>query len=54
MSCRAAAALNVISSVAHQQPVAHTLIVYNSAYAALYATFAISAAALIFEYRNLK
>lgn len=47
-------ALNVISSVAHQQPVAGTLIVYNSAYAALYATFAIAAAALIFEYRNLK
>ena len=48
------AALNVISSVAHQEPVARSLIVYNSAYALLYATFAIAAAALIFEYRNLK
>lgn len=47
-------ALNVISSVAHQQPVAHSLVAYNSAYALLYATFAICAAALIFEYRNLK
>ncbi len=48
------AALNVISAVAHEQPVARALIAYNSAYAALYATFAIAAAALIFEYRNLK
>jgi len=47
-------ALNVISSVAHHQPVPGSLIVYNSAYAALYATFAIAAAALIFEYRDLK
>jgi ABC-type transport system involved in multi-copper enzyme maturation permease subunit len=47
-------ALNVISSAAHHQPVAHSLITYNSAYALLYATFAIAAAALIFEYRNLK
>ncbi len=47
-------ALNVISSVAHHQPVARTLIAYNSAYALLYATFAIAAAALIFEYRDLK
>ncbi len=47
-------ALNVISSVAHHEPVAHSLIAYNSAYALLYATFAIAAAALIFEYRDLK
>ncbi len=47
-------ALNVISSVAHHQPVAGSLIAYNSAYALLYATFAIAAAALIFEYRDLK
>ncbi len=47
-------ALNVISSVAHHQQVASSLIVYNSAYALLYATFAIAAAALIFEYRDLK
>lgn len=47
-------ALNVISSVAHEQPIAGSLIAYNSAYAALYAAFAIAAAALIFENRNLK
>ncbi len=47
-------ALNVISSVAHSRAVAHTLIAYNSAYALLYAAAAISAAALIFEHRNLK
>ncbi len=47
-------ALNVISSVAHHQPVPGSLIAYNSAYALLYATFAIAAAALIFEYRDLK
>ncbi len=47
-------ALNVISSVAHGQPVAPALIAYNTAYALLYATAAIAAAALIFEHRNLK
>jgi ABC-type transport system involved in multi-copper enzyme maturation permease subunit len=47
-------ALNVVSQVAQHQPVAPSLIVYNSAYALLYTTFAITAAALIFEYRNLK
>ncbi len=48
------AALNVISSVAHGQPVARVLIAYNTAYALLYAAAAVAAAALIFEYRNLK
>ncbi len=48
------AALNVISSVAHREPVAGGLIAYNSLYALLYAAAAICAAALIFEYRNLK
>ncbi|MGI9104083.1 MAG: ABC transporter permease [Terriglobales bacterium] len=48
------AALNIISSVAHDQPVAGVLIAYNTAYALLYAAAAISAAALIFEHRNLK
>ncbi len=48
------AALNVISSVAHEQPVAGALIAYNTAYALLYAAAAIAAAALIFEHRNLK
>jgi ABC-type transport system involved in multi-copper enzyme maturation permease subunit len=48
------AALNIISSVAHREPVARSLIVYNTGYALLYAAAAICAAALIFEYRNLK
>jgi ABC-type transport system involved in multi-copper enzyme maturation permease subunit len=48
------AALNVISSVAHEQPVAGMLVLFNSLYALLYATAAIAAAALIFERRNLK
>jgi ABC-type transport system involved in multi-copper enzyme maturation permease subunit len=47
-------ALNVISSVAHSQPVAGQLVLYNSAYALVYATVAISAAVLVFERRNLK
>jgi ABC-type transport system involved in multi-copper enzyme maturation permease subunit len=47
-------ALNVISSVAHGEPVARTLIAYNTAYALFYAAAAIAAAALIFEHRNLK
>ena len=47
-------ALNVISSVAHGEPVARTLIAYNTGYAVLYAAAAISAAALIFERRDLK
>ena len=47
-------ALNVISSVAHDQPVAAALVVYNTLYALLYSAAAIAAAALIFERRNLK
>jgi ABC-type transport system involved in multi-copper enzyme maturation permease subunit len=47
-------ALNVISSVAHGEAVAHSLIAYNTGYALLYAAAAIAAAALIFERRNLK
>jgi ABC-type transport system involved in multi-copper enzyme maturation permease subunit len=47
-------ALNVINSVAHQQPVAGQLIVYNSAYALFYAAMALCGAVLIFERRNLK
>jgi ABC-type transport system involved in multi-copper enzyme maturation permease subunit len=47
-------ALNVISSVAHQQAVSGQLILYNTAYALIYATAAISGAVLIFERRNLK
>lgn len=47
-------ALNVITSVAHQQPVSGQLIVYNTAYALVYAAMALSGAVLIFEHRNLK
>ena len=47
-------ALNIISSVAHEQPVAARLILYNTAYALFYAGMAICGAVLIFERRNLK
>jgi len=46
--------LNVITSVAHEQPVAAQLIVSNTLYALLYAGMAICGAVLIFERRNLK
>jgi ABC-type transport system involved in multi-copper enzyme maturation permease subunit len=48
------AALNVISQVAHGQPIAQSLAYYNTAYALLYAMAAIAGAVLIFERRNLK
>ena len=41
-------------SVAHGQPVSGQLILYNSAYALIYATMAICGAVLMFERRNLK
>jgi ABC-type transport system involved in multi-copper enzyme maturation permease subunit len=47
-------ALNVISSVAHAQPVSDQLIIYNTAYALIYATMVLSGAVIIFEHRNLK
>lgn len=47
-------ALNVITSVAHEQPVASQLILANTVYALIYATMALSGAVLIFEHRNLK
>jgi ABC-type transport system involved in multi-copper enzyme maturation permease subunit len=47
-------ALNVITSVAHEQPVSGQLIFYNTVYALIYATMAICGAILIFERRNLK
>ena len=46
--------LNVISSVAHNQPVSGALFLNNSLYAALYSCAAICGAVLIFERRNLK
>ncbi len=47
-------ALNVISSVAHGEPVASNLILYNTCYALLYAALALCGSVLIFEHRNLK
>lgn len=47
-------ALNVISSVAHEQPVAGHLILYNTAYALTYAAMVLCGAVLIFEHRDLK
>ena len=47
-------ALNVISTVAHQQPVSGQLIFYNTAYALTYAAMALCGAVLVFERRNLK
>jgi hypothetical protein len=47
-------ALNIITSVAHQQPVAPQLILANTAYALVYASMALCGAVLIFERRNLK
>ncbi|MBV9574585.1 MAG: ABC transporter permease subunit [Acidobacteriales bacterium] len=47
-------ALNIISMVAHEQGVSRQLIFYNTAYALIYTTMALSGAVLIFERRNLK
>jgi ABC-type transport system involved in multi-copper enzyme maturation permease subunit len=47
-------ALNIISSVAHEQPVSGHLILFNTAYALVYAGMVLSGAVLIFERRNLK
>lgn len=48
------ASLNVISSVAHSQPIAASLILYNTVYTLLYAVAALAGAVVIFEHRNLK
>jgi len=47
-------ALNVISQVAHGDPIPARLILYNTVYALLYSAMAISGAVLIFQRRNLK
>src|SRR5256714_1572448 len=47
-------AFNVISTIAHGQPVAGQLILANTLYALFYSAMALSAAVLIFERRNLK
>jgi ABC-type transport system involved in multi-copper enzyme maturation permease subunit len=47
-------ALNVVSAVAYQKPVAMQLILSNTLYAIFYSTMVLSGAILIFERRNLK
>jgi Cu-processing system permease protein len=47
-------ALNVISSVAHGEPVVGTLILANTVYALFYSAMVLCGAVLIFERRNLK
>lgn len=47
-------AFNVITSIAHAQPVAGQLIVQNTLYALFYAAMALSGAVLIFDRRDLK
>jgi ABC-type transport system involved in multi-copper enzyme maturation permease subunit len=48
------ASLNVIAQVAHEQPVAGNLILYNTLYALLYSAAITAGAVVIFERRNLK
>jgi ABC-type transport system involved in multi-copper enzyme maturation permease subunit len=47
-------ALNVITSVAHGEPISNQLIVNNTLYALTYAGMALCGAVLIFDRRNLK
>jgi ABC-type transport system involved in multi-copper enzyme maturation permease subunit len=47
-------AFNIISSVAHEHPVARQLVLQNTLYTAFYAIMALSGAVLIFERRDLK
>ena len=47
-------ALNVINQVAHREAVSGQLMVYNTAYALMYALAVIAAATLVFERRSLK
>jgi Cu-processing system permease protein len=46
--------LNVITQVAHGEPVPSQLILINTGYALVYSVAVLSAAVLIFERRNLK
>jgi ABC-type transport system involved in multi-copper enzyme maturation permease subunit len=46
--------LNVISQVAHENPIGGKLVVFNTIYAVLYSAAALAAAILIFERRDLK
>jgi ABC-type transport system involved in multi-copper enzyme maturation permease subunit len=45
---------NVISSVAHEHPVPLELVLYNTAYAAIYIGLVVAAGMLIFQNRDLK
>ncbi len=47
-------ALNIITSVAHEQPVSSSLIFYNTIYALVYTAMVMAAGVLIFQRRNLK
>ena len=47
-------AFNVVTTVAHQQPISGQLILQNTLYALFYTTMALSGAILIFDRRNLK
>jgi hypothetical protein len=47
-------AFNIINQAAHGDGVPGRLILYNTLYALLYSTIAISGAVLIFQRRNLK
>jgi ABC-type transport system involved in multi-copper enzyme maturation permease subunit len=47
-------ALNVVSSVAHEQPVSRQLILFNTGYALFYVGMALCGAVLVFERRDLK
>jgi ABC-type transport system involved in multi-copper enzyme maturation permease subunit len=48
------ASFNVVSSVAHGEHLALSLILWNTAYAVLYSAVAIAGAIIVFENRNLK
>lgn len=48
------ASLNVISQVAHKQPVGGSVVLFNTAYALLYSAAVTAGAVLIFDRRNLK
>jgi len=48
------ASLNVISQVAHDQPVPGNVVLFNTLYALLYSAAVTAGAVLIFERRNLK
>lgn len=48
------ASLNVIASVAHDEPVALHMVVVNTLYAVTYTLVALAGAVIVFEHRNLK